>query len=439
MPIFPDPGSISGTVSSGSPVSGANVWTITSFDVSDQFGSYKLENVPVGTVEVYASALGYNLYTSPVQIVSTDAQTTLNIPLTAAQQGNIEGTVKDYDNNTPINARIIGSKGGEAYTDEYGRYSLYNIQADVSPASTEFTAYSDGYISSTESRTVIAGSTVSDVNFRLPFIGAAASYEFDFETGTQEGFTTMADSVGHSFWHVQNYNIPRNIDNPINYFNSTDGAVTQKVYLKDDGIIPTPESGSYYFWYGQTSPDTVEASYIGEQAPSDVATTESGTGGISAYFDGNQGTLESPSLDLRGYTFGKLSFWTWWEIEGKNPATGKDSMCVYASEGPPFDTWDLLGCLNPYEDPAKSLSVSGEAYTSGGFNQPGIWVQHNFDLSHYAGHTIKIRFDFDTDDFLYNGFRGWFIDDIKIENSQMGIFGFGNYRRERPLPVPRKR
>jgi len=439
MLITPAPGWIEGTVTSSSvPVAGVNVWTMTSYDVTDSSGSYRLNDIPVGTTEVYASALGYQLYTSPVQTITTNHSTTLPIGLTPLNQGNIAGTVKDLIDNTPISARIIGSKGGVAYTDDYGRYTLYNIPADVPPASTEITAYSDGHISSSEFRSVISGSTVSDVNFGLPFVGAAASYEFNFEN-TTEGFTTMADSVGHNFWHVQYYNVLRNIDNPISYFNLPHGAVTQKVYLTDDGIIPTPESGSYYFWYGQTSPDTVEASYIGEQAPSDVATTESGTGGISSYFNGNQGTLESPSLDLRGYSFGKLSFWTWWEIEGKNPATGKDAMCVYASEGPPFDTWDLLGCLNPYEDPAKTLTISGEAYTSGGFNQPGAWVQHSFDLSPYAGHTIRLRFEFDTDDDLYNGFRGWFLDNIKIENSQMGIFGFGHYRRERPIPMPRKR
>jgi hypothetical protein len=202
------------------------------------------------------------------------------------------------------------------------------------------------------------------------------------------------------------------------------------VYLADSGSIPFAHSGDYYFWYGQTSPPTVEASYIGDQDPSDI-TAESGTGGMSIN-RGDSGTLESPALDLAGYSFGKLSFWTWWEIEGKNPAQGHgyDTMAVSVSKSPyatgPFTTWDFIGYLNPYEDPAISINVSGEAYTSGGFNQTGIWVQHNFDLTPYIGNYIKIRFSFDTGDRKFNGFRGWFLDDISVTNSQLGVFAFGN-------------
>jgi hypothetical protein len=114
-------------------------------------------------------------------------------------------------------------------------------------------------------------------------------------------------------------------------------------------------------------------------------------------------------------------------------------MYIFVSKGPSYNIWDLIGCLNPYEDPLPETVASGDAYTSGGFNQPGVWVQHNFDLTQYAGNQIIIRFLFNTGDRKYNGFRGWFLDDIKIENSQMGIFGFGHYRRELPIPVPRKR
>ena len=428
MLITPAPGWIEGTVTSSSvPVAGVNVWTMTSYDVTDSSGSYRLNDIPVGTTEVYASALGYQLYTSPAQTITTNHPTTLPIDLTPfiQNQGNIEGSVKRLNDGNLQNARVVGSKGGVAYTDEYGRYTLYNVPTGI----TSITAYADNHISSTESVTVKVGETAIADTFYLPYVGQAATYEFTFET-TTEGFTTIADEYGHNFWHRQTTS-----ESHVNYFSQSHGAITQKVYLVGSTDIPPAHRGSYYFWYGQTSPDTSEASYIGIQAYDDTA---EGSGGISSNAGGNYGTLESSSLDLRGYTFGKLSFWTWWEIEGKNPATGKDSMCVYISKSP-FGSWDLLGCLNPYEDPAKALTISGEAYTSGGFDQQGIWVQHSFDLSQYAGKIIKLRFEFDTDDFLYNGFRGWFLDDIKIENSQMGIFGFGNYRRERPLPVPRKR
>lgn len=428
MLITPSPGWIEGTVtSSGAPVAGANVWTLTSYDVSDSSGSYKLENIPVGTTEVYASALGYQLYKSPVQTITSGSQTILNIDLSpyAQSEGNIEGTVSRLYGTQLYQARVSAFQGGAqkgvTYTDEYGRYTLYNIKTET----TSITAYADDHIGSTETTTVIGGSTVK-VDFNLPYIGTSASYEFTFET-SEDGFATVADSFGHNFWHRQHYDSVVPTNNPKNYFNEPHGAVTRKVYLRDNGYIPTPESGSYYFWYGQASPTTIEASYIGEQDPGDITTTESGTGGESYNIDGNSGTLESSSLNLSGYTFGKLSFWTWWEIEGKNPKQGEgyDAMYIYVAKSP-YTSWYLIGYLNPYDDPANTINVSGEAYTSGGFNQAGIWVQHNYDLTGYAGNTIKLRFIFNTHDRKYNGFRGWFLDDIKVENSQFGISSFGD-------------
>lgn len=427
MLITPTPGWIEGTVTSaGNPVAGANVWTLSSYDVTDSFGHYKLVDIPVGTTEVYASALGYQFYTSPMQIITSGNPTTLNIPLALQSDGNISGTVKELYGTQLASARVVESKGGVAYTDGYGRYTLYNVPTGL----TNVTAYADSHISSTEYNVnVTGGGTVSDVNFNLPFIGPSASYDFSFESSI-EGFTTIADEYGHNFWHRQYYD-PVDISRPQNYFDFTHGAVTQKVYLKDDGVIskdgriPLPHGGSYYLWYGQTTPPTVEASYIGEQDPGDVTTTESGTGGESAnVFNANSGTAESPVLDLTTYSSGKLSFWTWWEIEGKNPATGYDQMLIMASKSP-YSSWDLIGYLNPYQDPAKEINVSGEAYTSGGFNQPGVWVQHNYDLTPYAGHLVKLRFSFFTGDRKYNGFRGWFLDDISVTNSQFGVSSLG--------------
>jgi hypothetical protein len=432
MKIYPAPGWIQGTVTSGgAPVSGANVWTMTSYDLSDSSGNYKLDDIPVGTAEVYASALGYLLYTSPIQTITSGNQTNLAIDLTTfvQSQGNIAGRVRELYGSQLYPARVVESHGGVAYTDQNGLYTLYNVPAGF----TDVTAYADSHISSIESNiSVPSGGTVSDVNFDLPFVGQSSTYEFTFES-TTEGFITLADQYGNGFWHLQHYDniIPSN--NPQNYFNSAHPPNTRKVFLQDDNVtsftghIPVPHGGNYYFWYGQTSqvgdPSTAEASYIGLEDP---FVSEEGSGGESLNPAGNSGTLESPTLNLSGYTFGKLSFWTWWEIEGKNPkqGVGYDAMYIYASASP-YMSWTLLGYLNPYDDPATNLNISGEAYTSGGFNQPGVWVQHNYDLTAYVGNTVKLRFVFNTHDRKYNGFRGWFLDDVKIESSQFGISSFG--------------
>jgi hypothetical protein len=43
-----------------------------------------------------------------------------------------------------------------------------------------------------------------------------------------------------------------------------------------------------------------------------------------------------------------------------------------------------------------------------------VWVLEELDLSSYSGQSVNIRFSFDTRDELYNGFRGWFLDDFQI-------------------------
>jgi hypothetical protein len=75
---------------------------------------------------------------------------------------------------------------------------------------------------------------------------------------------------------------------------------------------------------------------------------------------------------------------------------------------------DLVKKLNPAIDPPTSMNREKLAFTSGGFNRKPIWTIENIDLSRYKNKNIKIKFKFDTRDTLYNGFRGWIIDDLQV-------------------------
>jgi hypothetical protein len=49
------------------------------------------------------------------------------------------------------------------------------------------------------------------------------------------------------------------------------------------------------------------------------------------------------------------------------------------------------------------------------YDEPNLWLQSPaIDLKPYAGHTIQIRFLFDTVDATLNGYKGWYIDDVSI-------------------------
>ena len=174
------------------------------------------------------------------------------------------------------------------------------------------------------------------------------------------------------------------------------------VTLPDAGNLPSPSSGNYCWWYGENSTGT----FIGNGFnPSQGS--KSGGSSDSA----NSGNLITPPISLVGQTRAVLSFQTWWEIEGVN-SDAFDVMEIGASSDAGV-TWTPLGRgqLNPLNDPAGE---HWKPYSSTGLGQKGSWTSQIFDLSLFAGKTVLIRFRFDTRDRLYNGFRGWFIDDISV-------------------------
>ncbi|HUI64803.1 MAG TPA: IPT/TIG domain-containing protein, partial [Bacteroidota bacterium] len=109
--------------------------------------------------------------------------------------------------------------------------------------------------------------------------------------------------------------------------------------------------------------------------------------------------------------------WTWWEIEGVN-TDAFDLMYVEISQdsGATWNSIESRGVINPLTDPEGQDYTE---YSSGGLGQIGKWVQVYFDLTPYVGSTVAIRFRFDTIDNLYNGFRGWLIDDISVTSATL--------------------
>jgi hypothetical protein len=106
----------------------------------------------------------------------------------------------------------------------------------------------------------------------------------------------------------------------------------------------------------------------------------------------NWGNLTSPEIDTTGMKTMYLTFWhmLWGEL----------------GVGPDFDN----GYLWLYDGSWHDLSPSpdGYDYTS------ERWMKETFNLSAYAGKTIKLEFRFDTIDQHNNFFLGWFVDDVTI-------------------------
>jgi hypothetical protein len=164
------------------------------------------------------------------------------------------------------------------------------------------------------------------------------------------------------------------------------------------GALPSPFAGSFSAWYGQAS----TGNYIGTQATGDA----DGSGGTSTL--PNTGSFLSPHFRVPDVLGVELRLKTWWEIESVNPATFDImSIEIVTGTGP-----TPLTELNPETDPEPTSAA--QAYTSGGFDTAPVWQDVVIDLSAYRGQTVRLRFVFNTGDALYNGFRGWIVDDVRV-------------------------
>ncbi len=229
----------------------------------------------------------------------------------------------------------------------------------------------------------VALSVSRDARVALPWVE-------DFETGatgwmTSGFFHVIADPQLHQVMHPT---INPNL-----------------VTLPDPGNLPSAHGGNHTLWYGEVATGTfVGADFDQTQPPLSGGTSQAS----------NSGWAITPDLDLTTLTDATLTFWTLWEVEGVD-IPWYDVMYIEASTDAGA-TWSSVGGgqLNPLNDVNANPNVG---YSSGGLGSPPSWVQHSFSLAPFCGATCWLRFRFDTVDQLYNGFRGWFIDDIRVEGA----------------------
>lgn len=395
--LTPDPGVVVGYVknTAGTAIPYADVWISSNIVQTNSSGYYLLNNVPYGSVVINALKKGYNKNYTSVSVLSNKTVAASDILLSSNSQtaGSISGKITNAKTFVAIiGARVVVSGALSTYSDSNGIYTISDINAGSISAS----VFANGYKTQSNTATVVGRSTTT-LDFSLTSASAESFYD-DLESGT--GKWTLS-----GLW------------NRSNRYMTTIGSLIHNTLFptyvtlpNDDTNLPTPNSGTWMLWYG--SEDT--GSYIGTQSSSDFGKTN--TGGTSNV--SNSGSAITVPIDLTAFGVGTLSFWTWWEVESVNPSGGKDFMYIYITTNS-GQTWNRLGVLNPRGDPDPISQKAYLPYTSGGFNKAGVWVKNSFDLTPYVGSVVQIKFDFDTNDEKYNGFRGWCIDDISVTPTSM--------------------
>lgn len=344
-----------------------------------------------------------------------DCQTLSDAPVNDAVVGTFSGQVI-FKGKPLVNAQVSLSGGAatngafvSAVTDANGYFTLsFNVSNALLEAlkNATLTISGAGFNSITKKVTVIASSASGHQFEVLPETASADAVwreTFEADSSTRNAWTRSQPSVANVDWQLLNkgHNIRNN-------------QVSQRVRLapndQSQGKVPEPLQGNTAYWYG----DKVNGNFIG--ALSDSSTALEFDGGTSQY--DNRGELISPVINLSQYQAPlSLSFKTWWEIESVNPNNqGFDLMNILVSTdgGNSFKT---LARLNPLADPSSAYERAPIPYSNLGFNlAPAAVQQEAISLDEYAGKAnVQLKFQFRTVDELYNGFRGWMIDDVVIQ------------------------
>lgn len=350
--------------------------------------------------------------------------------LAALKDATIEIVADGYEN---INI------GGQDFTD-FGAFSGVNLKLNPVEEDTGLLVYSENFEINYQEAT--CGEWTSEA--------LAINENQYFEEGIynqQEVF--VADIVNEE---VSEVNLPESLW----HSHASQLNIINQAYLKSlvslapndqsQGAVPNPIEGSKACWYGRTAAngsieegnflnevateqefaqgDVVPTFIVDEAECLDCSFNDDFNGGTSK--QPHSGALVSPRIDLsNSNTPLALTFKTWWEIEAVNPnENGFDLMSVeYKIEGSEEGEgqWVTLARLNPLTDPVinESINLSSIPYSNLGFNQAPIWLkQAPISLDRLAGKAFHLRFVFSTQDPLYNGFRGWLLDDVKITKEE---------------------
>jgi hypothetical protein len=177
--------------------------------------------------------------------------------------------------------------------------------------------------------------------------------------------------------------------------------------LQAPGAISNAYSGQHAYWFGNSAFGTYSGNFMGA---SGVCAMDNGGSSGNGAGDGQiSGDLISPLFHLP-VGAATLQFRAWWEIESVDPQQyAYDMMVVSVIDQAGGVT--TVGTLNPEID---TNGPANQPYSSGGYNATPVWNLYSADLGAFAGQDVRIAFSFNSSDSLYNGYRGWLIDDVVV-------------------------
>ncbi|HEY6351720.1 MAG TPA: carboxypeptidase regulatory-like domain-containing protein [Candidatus Angelobacter sp.] len=161
-------GNVTGKVldSSSNPIAGATVSFGGGTATADSTGTYSFTNVPAGTIQLVASASGFQSVTQNVTVIG-GSTTTANFTLATANNspGAVTGTVTNIATHGVISGATVKWNTTTVASNGSGVYTLANVAGGTQTV----TASANGYLPLSSSVTVSGGT--STLNFQLSTAG----------------------------------------------------------------------------------------------------------------------------------------------------------------------------------------------------------------------------------------------------------------------------
>ena len=161
-------GAISGTVKSaaGTAIGGASVGYGGGTATTDANGNYTLTGVPVGTVQLVASAGGFQSVTQNVAVAGGKTSAANFTLSPAAAKGAVTGKITSASSGAILTGATVSWSGGSTTSNASGIYTLTNVTAGTQ----NITAVKTGYLSHTLAINVTGGAT-STLNIPIATAG----------------------------------------------------------------------------------------------------------------------------------------------------------------------------------------------------------------------------------------------------------------------------
>lgn len=168
MTLLSNLGNVTGKVTdtSNNPIVGASVSFGGGNTTTDSTGSYSFTNIPAGTIQLVASATGFQSVTQNVTVTG-GATTTANFTLTSTSgsPGTVTGTVTNISTQGVISGATVKWNTISTTTNSSGVYTLNNVGGGTQT----LTATATGYLP--VSNTVNVNGGTSTLNFQLSTAG----------------------------------------------------------------------------------------------------------------------------------------------------------------------------------------------------------------------------------------------------------------------------